>query len=451
MLDRENDETSELIRGSESKETQPPHQQVISWLPRLSEGKISVKDPSDIPTHDVKSDFDLSPTIIDAKALTSILNPSDNGDDEAVLSEETLLMTLEEELLEESKHQKVAVLLNSNARAVSKRLTERVGKLIPREDIYLSSSLEEAETYVKEILKSGYDRVITGGGDGSIMNTINMLQTWSQKTRRRMPRLGVLKLGTGNALASVLKASKPLQDLKKLKQSRDENVDIFEKTALNFVECDEGISAPFIGLGVEAQVVNDYEATKAKLKIGFLKRLFATVLGYAWSIAFVSLPKVLRAKERPQVKLTTRGIAYRRSGSIENPAWERVENDEVLYDGRALWVASGSIPVYGFKFKLLPFACAKEGFIHVRVLNTPLLNMVRNIWPKMWRGTWDHPELHDFLIQRVDVVADRMLDYQVGGDGMGQRSTISLSCTRSKVELIAMEQPSMIGQAVTSE
>ncbi|MFW5878511.1 MAG: diacylglycerol kinase family protein, partial [Myxococcota bacterium] len=108
---------------------------------------------------------------------------------------------------------RVAVLLNTNARAVSPRVVKAIGQVVPPSDLYVSKSFSDARAIVSEVVDRGYDTVLTGGGDGTFMGFLQSIREQSEQSYasdgnvvralapKPMPRFGVLRLGTGNALA----------------------------------------------------------------------------------------------------------------------------------------------------------------------------------------------------------------------------------------------------------
>ncbi len=106
---------------------------------------------------------------------------------------------------------RVAVLLNANARKVSKRVVRALSHVLPEGDLYLSRSELDARRIATQVVDRGYSTVFLGGGDGTITCFVN--EILNQVAQRRQyhptpaPRFGVLKLGTGNSVASLVKAS----------------------------------------------------------------------------------------------------------------------------------------------------------------------------------------------------------------------------------------------------
>src|SRR6188768_2651668 len=94
-----------------------------------------------------------------------------------------------------------AFLLNANARGVSDRLIEELAEVVPAGDLFLSRTLDDAQCFVRTIARRGYGQVFFGGGDGTLVTTMNLMRDVVAKEGLVMPKVGVLRLGTGNAMA----------------------------------------------------------------------------------------------------------------------------------------------------------------------------------------------------------------------------------------------------------
>ena len=105
---------------------------------------------------------------------------------------------------------KTAFVLNANARAVTARLVTQLREIVPQGDLFLSRSLDDARSIAETIVRRGYGQVMTGGGDGTLLSTINFLEEHAEKIGAPMPKVGVLRLGTGNAVAGLMGAGDPL-------------------------------------------------------------------------------------------------------------------------------------------------------------------------------------------------------------------------------------------------
>src|SRR3954449_8653169 len=119
-----------------------------------------------------------------------------------------------ERLLPIRRPERVAVLLNANARSVSDGLKRELENFVPPEDLYYSRCFEDARGIARQVLDKGYRTVLTGGGDGTFVGYVNCLFEQAQEPRGvtsnaalklapvpayalELPRFGVLKLGTG--------------------------------------------------------------------------------------------------------------------------------------------------------------------------------------------------------------------------------------------------------------
>src|SRR5438132_14391145 len=71
--------------------------------------------------------------------------------------------------------ERVAVLLNANARAVSEGLRRELEAFVPTDDLFYSRTFEEARSIARTVLSRGYRTVLTGGGDGTFVGFANCI------------------------------------------------------------------------------------------------------------------------------------------------------------------------------------------------------------------------------------------------------------------------------------
>src|SRR5258705_309071 len=124
-----------------------------------------------------------------------------------------LLMGNVERLLPLRSAERVAVLLNANARSVSDSLKRELENFVPPEDLYYSRCFDDARLIARQVLDKGYRTILTGGGDGTFVGYVNCLFEQAQQPNAGalrgaykllpipahavdLPRFGVLKLGT---------------------------------------------------------------------------------------------------------------------------------------------------------------------------------------------------------------------------------------------------------------
>src|SRR5262249_25438224 len=101
----------------------------------------------------------------------------------------------------------------------------------------------------------GYPTVLTGGGDGTFVQMVSWVVRCAEELGKPFPRFGLLKLGTGNALAWVLGAQNPrgrgvVADLARLRREGGSR-------QLRLLEIDDQLT-PFAGLGADAIALAHY-------------------------------------------------------------------------------------------------------------------------------------------------------------------------------------------------
>src|SRR5262245_23708976 len=108
----------------------------------------------------------------------------------------------------EARPRRVAVVLNANARRVDAETQRWVRSVVPERDLFLSRRIEECPGIAREIVHAGFDAVLWGGGDGTFANGVAEVVAATRALGRRLPEMGVLRLGTGNAIADAIGAGK---------------------------------------------------------------------------------------------------------------------------------------------------------------------------------------------------------------------------------------------------
>ncbi|HEY1099127.1 MAG TPA: diacylglycerol kinase family protein [Myxococcota bacterium] len=328
---------------------------------------------------------------------------------------------------------RAAFLLNRNARAVSDKLVERLAAVVPAGDLFLSRTMEDASVFARTIARRGYGQVFLGGGDGTLVTCMNLLRQHSAAEGLAMPTVGVLKLGTGNAMATALGALDPLVDASHVLQhgpARDTDVD--------FVETDDGTLTPFAGMGYDGAVLNDYMWLKQRAKHSPVGRALAeTVGGYLGAMLVRSVPNELRRPPTTlRIKSSSDAIFMRptRHGDVE----EVLPAGTVLFEGKAATVCVGSIPYFGFGFTMFPFAMTKPGHMQMRIVGAPIPSILAHLYPGVWKGTWRHDRLLDFMVKDVEVESDQPLPYQVGGDAAGEQKKLHFKVSSQPVKMTTL-------------
>jgi len=325
-----------------------------------------------------------------------------------------------------------AFLLNRNARSVSHRLAERLGDIVPQGDLFLSRSMDEAERFARTILRRGYSQVYVGGGDGTLVHAINVFDRLARDEGFTKPHIGLLKLGTGNAVAGLLGAKAPLRDADHVARGGEVSVE-----SVDMLRSDDGTLTPFAGMGYDGAVLNDYIAMQDATAGALKSALSGNALGYLLSMATRTLPRKLFHKA-PTVRVTSTQTAYYMKHTAEGDVPVGMPAGTVLYDGPAPMAMVGTVPFYGFGLMMFPFARKREGYMQLRIGSTPPLTILKGLWPRLWNGTFRHPDMHDFLLKDVEITSSEPLDLQVGGDAAGMTDSVRFSVAQEPVEMLTL-------------
>lgn len=117
---------------------------------------------------------------------------------------------------------RIAIILNGNAKQVTRRYADNLKAIAgPHCDVFMTTSMSHADFVVQSVVDDAYDLVITGGGDGTVLHTIDtVLNRIEGRAYAHCPRFGVLRLGTGNAIAYYLGSENPKDNLLELDHAK---------------------------------------------------------------------------------------------------------------------------------------------------------------------------------------------------------------------------------------
>lgn len=348
-------------------------------------------------------------------------------------------------------NESVAVLLNANAKSVSEKLCKEIGRFVPAEDVFFSRSLEDARHITREVLERGYSTVLTGGGDGTFVGYMNEMRAMSNSANSvpawmhggaaarlspepaRHPTYGVLKLGTGNALAHLLGSSGSnvgvVEDILRARSG-----DATKTRSLYMVDAERKL-APFAGMGLDAQVLNDYVAIKKRFESTPFAALGSGELGYFLAVTCKSAPTVLMKREVPNVRIVNEGATAFQLGPDGQPVGRPIETGEVVYEGACRMAAAGTVPTYGYGFTIFPHALKAPGRMQLRLTAMSVPEIFRNL-PAIWKGRTPSSSILDFQVDKVRMTFDRPMPYQIGGDAEGYREEVVLGVDPIPVEML---------------
>lgn len=326
---------------------------------------------------------------------------------------------------------RIAVVVNGNAKSVTAEVIETLDQILDTGDLFVSRRVEDSEAIARAIVDRGYGTILTGGGDGTFTVVVTAVVKEARRRGVTLPRFGLLRLGTGNSLAWVLGASRSgdrgpgarralAADLQRLRAEAGSR-------PLRLVEA-EGLMSPFCGFGIDAVVLRDYTAVKSALARGPLKSLAPGIVSYAIAATTRTIPSYL-VRRTPHCRITNEGSDAARIGEKGAIVGPPIKKGAILYEGPAKIVALGTIPYYGFGFRIFPYAEDRPDRMHLRISNITPVGFVRHFKP-IWRGEYENPEiLFDYFVDDVTIEMDPPTSFQVGGDVRGDRARVRVRVT----------------------
>ena len=312
-----------------------------------------------------------------------------------------------------------AVLLNARARGWTGAVHEAVQRFVPTRDLFLTDDFRQAETTIDRVLSSDYDVIFTGGGDGTVVYLINAIEEAIESgdlSREDAPPVGVLRLGTGNAIATHVGAGPIIEDLRLLHAGSP-----LQLREIQLIDDGEH-RFPFAGFGWDADILNDYHQFKDAVKDTVLETPATGLGGYAMSIATRTMPSAI-VRGSSKATFTNLGeTAYQLDSSGQIVA--EYGPEKVLYSGPIKITSPATIPYWGFNVRMFPYCNLRPGFFELRYYTGSIGRVLINL-PRFWRGDMPESTLGDWLVSKVRVeIEDGAISYQVAGDAAGYRDHV---------------------------
>lgn len=331
-----------------------------------------------------------------------------------------------------SSKQRIAVVVNGNAKNVTADVISTLDQILAGSDLFVSKKIEEAAEIAELLIEREYSTVLTGGGDGTFTVMVTEIVRAAAARGVSPPRFGLLKLGTGNALAWVVGASPGKAgmhaDITRLRE------DAAGSREIRLVDV-EGFLTPFAGLGADAQVLADYNATKAWMANTPLRPVSSGLVGYAVAATTRSLPGYLLGR-MPRIRVYAGGAEAHGVGADGELIRDIAPPGALLFEGPARLAALSTIPFVGFGFKLFPHTGLSPGCMQLRVSTISSTEFVRNLGP-IWRGTYANEQtVRDFLVDKLTIEAEPEVEFQIGGDPQGKRDRVLAAVSSSPIRLV---------------
>ncbi len=327
---------------------------------------------------------------------------------------------------------RVGVVLNARARKVDDKTVSWIRSVVPHEDLFLSQSLEDLGPISEMLLARRYDAVLWGGGDGTFVQGVAKLAAAADVRRTRLPDVGVLRLGTGNAVAETLGAAQPTPDGLALDLSRARAH--ARRRELSLIEV-EGKPTVFCGFGLDAMIQDDYNRTVGWLKkTGLAPRLESAAARYFLSVATQTIPR-FAVSTRPEIVAVNRGKPAIRVDVDGRQVGDPIPAGRVLWRGRASLASAATVPYYGLGLKMFPHAQRSPEQFQLRLADTGSVEVLAHL-REVWRGGYQGNTIHDFLCDEVELMLSRPAPFQSGGDLVGDRSNVTIALSPRRLSVI---------------
>jgi diacylglycerol kinase family enzyme len=239
--------------------------------------------------------------------------------------------------------------------------------------------------------------------------------------------VGVLRLGSGNAIATYLGTESATEKLKALRAGTP-----LALHSLNMIDGADGLF-PFAGIGWDAEILNDYEDFKDAVRETALENYATGLKGYVAAIATRTLPRVIRQKPT-KIVVENRGdraLKVDQTGAV----LEEFGPGEVLYKGPVRTCATAAVSYWGYRIRMFPYATARWGFAMLRCFRGTVGRILGNL-PEFWRGKFPEGDIVDFLYEDVEIhTQGDALPYQVTGEAAGYEREIDWSVAAHPVKL----------------
>ncbi|MBW1762598.1 MAG: hypothetical protein JRG67_09925 [Deltaproteobacteria bacterium] len=330
-----------------------------------------------------------------------------------------------------SKEDRVAVVLNGNARQVTDELIDSFDQLVGSGDLFLSKSLDEAQGIALEIVEAAYPVVLTGGGDGTFVQMVTAITKAARARNQEPPCFGLLKLGTGNSLAWALGAGTSRKgvfaDLARLRHDsahRD----------FRLIEVQD-LLTPFAGAGFDALGLKHFHEVRAAVRhLPWVGKRATGAISYAISIPTLTIPE-LALRPRTQVRIVNRGAAERLDQNGQ-PSGPPLREGDVIFEGACIAALVSTIPYWGFGVRVFPFAENRPADrFCLRVVATSPLHVAAHML-SVWKGTYRNENLIDVYAEDVEFEFDQPNAIEIGGDPAGMTTSMRARLHPDPVKLI---------------
>ncbi len=260
-------------------------------------------------------------------------------------------------------------------------------------DLKLTDYPEHATEIIKNVKFKTYDAIVAAGGDGTLFEVIN---GYYMNSSRNKPPLGILPVGTGNAVARDLElhTSKWKEAIAIIAQMKPRKVDVGKFTS-------HGQSYYFLnilGLGFVADVTKTAKSLKGLGNISYS-------LGVLYQMLMLKSFKL---------KLELDG--------------ELLERDNIFVEV--------SNTTYTANFFMAPNAKIDDGLLDITLLNKLSRIGLLKAFPKVFTGEHIHlPEVETFTARHIKITTDPPKVLTPDGELIGI-TPVEIECLHQDIEVL---------------
>jgi hypothetical protein len=312
---------------------------------------------------------------------------------------------------------RAAAIVNANARRLRGPLRARLERVLPGA-VTFTRSLDEARVAIRAEVARGADLIALGGGDGTVVMGLTLIEEACRGAGRPEPAIGVLRLGAANAIADAAGAGDdPASDLERL--ARGEAA----WRAMPMLRV-LGVRAPFVGIGAGAQLLEDREAVDRLVdRVPVARRLVGEATRAALSKVLRSAPR-LAAEARPRAVIANLGAP-----AIEllrgAPSGRELDRGATIWSGACALIAGAAIPHFAAETRLSAPAGGRADRFRLRCGDVGLRALLRGA-PGPLRGPTSGGPAADFLCDHVEIRLDAEAAVEAGGELLGRRRELEL-------------------------
>lgn len=334
-------------------------------------------------------------------------------------------------------NERIAVVVNGNAKRVNDEVIDTLDQILSAGELFVSRRVEEGRYIARTLVERGYGTVLLGGGDGTFTVMVSDIVREARRQGKIPPRFGLLRLGTGNALAWVIGASQVKRgglqvDLERLRGDAGSR-------PMRLIEVEQYL-APFCGFGIDALVLRDYAQVKSAIARGPLRSMVPGAVTYLVSSTTRSLPAFV-FRPVPHIRVVNKGADAYRLGEKGSMVGRPIRKGEVIYEGRARIASVSTIPYYGFGLRCFPFADERPDRMNLRISTIGPFTLVAN-FRSIWKGQYENLEIiFDYLVEEIAIETDPETEFQIGGDPVGKRRKVHLRLSPDPIRLVDFYAP----------